>query len=197
MTFCKLNFRIPPAPAYKRRIWQYNNADIVLIQRSMSEFDWENLLLPIANPNVQVSLFENTFLNIMSNFIPNCISKINPKDPPWITTDLKRMINRQNRLYKNYKRHGFRKEDKLRVDNFQKQCNTAVLAEKERYLQNLGTKLAISNTSQKTYWRIINKIMNKCKAPKIPPLLIDNRFVVNCKTKAIEFNNFFVAQCKP
>ena len=27
------------------------------------------------------------------------------------------------------------------------------------------------STSQKAYWKIINRVMNKCRAPKIPPLV--------------------------
>ena len=38
--------------------------------------------------------------------------------------------------------------------------------------------------------------MNKCKAPKIPPLLINNLFILNCKEKEKHFNDFFLMQCK-
>ena len=40
-------------------------------------------------------------------------------------------------------------------------------------------------------------MLNKCKAPRIPPLLIADKFVTSCKEKAFYFNNFFVAQCQP
>ena len=39
--------------------------------------------------------------------------------------------------------------------------------------------------------------MNKCRAPKIPPLLVNNKFILDCKEKAILFNDFFAMQCKP
>ena len=38
--------------------------------------------------------------------------------------------------------------------------------------------------------------MNKCRAPKIPPLLI-NRFILGCREKAKLFNDFFSQQCNP
>ena len=31
--------------------------------------------------------------------------------------------------------------------------------------------------------------MNKCRAPNIPPLLVNNLFILNCREKAIYFNN--------
>ena len=43
----------------------------------------------------------------------------------------------------------------------------------------------------------MNKIMNKCKSPRIPPILSDNNFIINCKDKANVFANFFSLQCKP
>ena len=60
----------------------------------------------------------------------------------------------------------------------------------------MGNKLNNPNTSQKAYWKIINKVMNKCKAPKIPPLLVNNLFILNCREKANLFTDFFSHQCK-
>ena len=64
-------------------------------------------------------------------------------------------------------------------------------------LANMGKKLNNPNTSQKSYWRIINKVMNKCKAPKIPPLLVNNIFVLNYREKAKLLTDFLSRQCKP
>ena len=38
---------------------------------------------------------------------------------------------------------------------------------------------------------------NKCKAPKIPPLLVNNTFVLNYRKKAKLLTDFFSRQCKP
>ena len=40
------------------------------------------------------------------------------------------------------------------------------------------------------------KGMNICRAPKMPPLLVNNFFILNCKEKAKYFNVFFSQQCK-
>ena len=194
--FCKVNFNIPPPPPFVRKIWKYDRANAYLIKRAVSEFPWRQHLNNL-NPNRQVTFFTETLLNIMSNFIPNDTIKVTPKDPPWITKTLKTLLNRQNRLYKNFKRHGYKPEDKIRVDNFNAECMTAISNAKESYLTRLGDKLTHPKSSQKTYWKVLNKILNKCKAPKIPPLLVNNKFIVNCKEKASEFAVFFAEQCKP
>ena len=103
------------------------------------------------------------------------------------------MLNRKNRLFKNYKRHGYKPEDKVRLANFRKECQEAVEVAKFNYLTNMRDKLNNPNTSRKSYWKVINKVMNKCKAPKIPP----NLFILNCREKAKLFTDFFSQQCKP
>ena len=39
--------------------------------------------------------------------------------------------------------------------------------------------------------------MNKCRDSKLPPLFINNQFILDCKEKAKYFNEFFSQQCKP
>ena len=129
----------------------------------------------------------------MSNFVPNETKRFVPRDPPWINKPLKRMLNRKNRLHKNYKRHGYREEDKARLEYF---FVLAVENAKLSYLTDLGNKVNDSNTSQKSYWKIINRVMNKCRAPKIPPLLVNNVFILNCRDKAKLFNDFSTDQCR-
>ena len=107
------------------------------------------------------------------------------------------MLKKQNRIYKNYKKNGFKEDDKAYLEQYRKECSDAIEKSRQKYLFNLGDKLADNRTGQKTYWKIINKLLNKCKIPRIPPLLIADKFVTCCKQKAVLFNDFFVAQCQP
>ena len=125
----------------------------------------------------------------MSNIIPNKPKRFVPRDPPWITKPLK--FNRKNRLFKNYKRHRYKEEDKVRLEVFRIECQKAVETAKLSYVTNIGNKVNDPGTSQKSYWKIINRVMNKCRAPKIPPIHINNRFILDCREKAKFFNDFF------
>ena len=91
---------------------------------------------------------------------------------------------------------GYREEDKARLDAFRSECHQAVEDAKLTHLTNLGNKVNDPNTSQKSYWKIINRVMNKCRAPKIPPLLMNNMFIMNCSEKANIFNEYFSNQCR-
>ena len=54
----------------------------------------------------------------------------------------------------------------------------------------MGNKLNNPNTSQKSYWKIIDK----CKVAKIP-LLVNNLYTLNCRAKL--FADFYSQQGKP
>ena len=131
----------------------------------------------------------------MSNFTPNETKRFVPRDPPWITKPLKTLLIRKNRLFKNYKKQRYKNEDKVRLVAFRIECQKAVEAAKLSYLTNMGNKVDDSGTSQRSYWKIINRVMNKCRAPKIP-ILINNQSILNCSEKAKHFNEFFSQQCK-
>ena len=132
----------------------------------------------------------------MSNFIPNEIKKCIPRDPPWINKSLKTLLKKKNRLFCNYKKHGYKDEDKARLSLFRNECQKAVESAKMNYFSNLGSKLNESSTTNKNYWKIIHRVMNKCRAPKIPPILKNGIFILDCAEKAKIFNEHFTNQCK-
>ena len=180
----KINFRIPPPPPFERKIWHFKRANLAAIKMSMTSFPWLQHFSLNPDPNWQVKTFTDIFLNIMLNFIPNEIKLNSLRDTPWITKHLKTLLRKKTRLYKNYKRHGYKADDKIRLDAFRIECQQAVEMTKLSYLTNLGDKLNNPNTSQTYYWKIINRVMNKCRTPKIPPILVNNMFIINCKVKS-------------
>ena len=193
---CKVNFRIPPPPAYESKVWIFNRANVNSIKKSMTNFPWLQHLSLNRDPNWQVKTFTDTILNIMANFVPHETKNIMPRDSPCITKQLKTMLNRKNRLFRNYKRHGYKEDDRLRLDAFRAECQIAVETAKVTYTRNLENKLNGTNISPKSYWKIINRVINKCRAPLVPSLLVNNIFVLNCSEKAKHFIDFFFKQYK-
>ena len=196
ITYCKVNFKIPPPPPIERKMWHYNRANSNAIKKSMVNFPWSQQLNLNTDPNWQVKTFHEIFLNIMMSFILNEIKKWVPRDPPWINKALKTLLKKKNRLYYNYKKHGYKDEDKLRLETFRAECKEAVESAKVSYLANLGSKLNEPGTTSKNYWKIIHRVMNKCRAPKIPPIFKEGTFILNCIDKAKLFNEHFSNQCK-
>ena len=84
-----------------------------------------------------------------------------------------------------------------KLEESKENMSTSILQAKENYLQNQGVKLADPSTSNKTYWKILNGFLNKCKVPRIPPLFEGGNFITDCKEKATKFNDYFAKQCTP
>ena len=64
-------------------------------------------------------------------------------------------------------------------------------------MKSLGNKLTEKATGPDAYWNIINNLLNKCKIPRIPPLLVAAKFITDCKEMVKLFNDYFVDKCKP
>ena len=109
IVYRNISIHIPAAADYIRKVWHYNRANNILTKRDYAEFSW-HLHLINHDPSWQVKFFNETILNIMSNFIPNQYINVQPKDPPWINEKLKKMIKKQNRQYKSYVKDGCKPE---------------------------------------------------------------------------------------
>ena len=62
----------------------------------------------------------------MSNFIPNEIKKITPRDSPWINKSLKTLLWRKNKIYHNYKKHGYKDDDKIKLEAIRAECHESI-----------------------------------------------------------------------
>ena len=119
-----------------------------------------------------------------------------PKESSWISNNLRRKIKKQNKQYKKILNNGCLPETKTKVDKFRNDCFNAINLAKNAYLDTMGTKLLDSKSSPKAYWQILNKILNKCRVPRIPPIFSNNKLIINCVEKAQCFNKCFLSHCK-
>ena len=79
------------------------------------------------------------------------------------------------------KRHGHQAADKIRLDNFRKECQNAVEQATLIYIKSLGNKRALV----------------KSHIGKFPILRVNNTFIIDCKEKAKKITQLFSAQSKP
>ena len=103
------NIALPP---YTRKIWHYDKADFVAIRKSIEMFAWPEQLDNMTCPNEQAEVLNEVFLNIYSNFIPNKVTTIRPRQASWITQTIKNFLRKKNRAYNSFVRKG-RPDDKL------------------------------------------------------------------------------------
>ena len=195
MIFCKINFKIPLAPSYKRKIWDFSRADTVLIRRAVGMVDWDGYFEGL-DVDGRVSLLTDTIINIISNFVPNKIITVRNKDAMWMTTEVKRALREKSKIYVRYVKNGRRDEDLELLRQSQSRSRRAIKDAKKTYYSRLANNLNDPNLGSKRYWSILNQFLHKRKTPRIPPIRdTSNSIVVDVPKKANIFNNFFANQC--
>ena len=104
-------------------------------------------------------------------------------------------IKLKNLLYKQYRQNGRKESDLVVLENLIAELNELISSTKALYYENLGKKLNSPLLQVKTYRSILKTFYNDKKIPLIPPLLIDNKFITDMRTKANIFNKCFPEQC--
>ena len=88
IVFAKFNLDIVYPPPYEREIWHYQKANIDLIKRAINSFDWEKAFSNI-DIDKMVSIFNQTIINILCNFIPHETVLFDDRDPLWMNKQIK------------------------------------------------------------------------------------------------------------
>ena len=101
ITFVKFDLFIEYPPSYSRLVWNYGKAETPFIQECTSNFDWIQNLSDL-NIDEQVSFFNETLINIFSNFCPHKFITCNDEDSPWLTDEIKSIINFKDQAYRWY-----------------------------------------------------------------------------------------------
>ena len=190
------NLNISYPPPYQRLIWDYKKAGSVKIRKALDLINWERLFNN-KNINEQVSILNETILNVFSNYVPNKYITIDDKDPVWMNETIKLRIKAKDNMYNKYLQNGRFESDFVLLETLLTKLNELIVTAKALYYENLGKKLNNPLVQAKTYWSILKTFYNGKKIPLIPPLLVNDNFVTDMKTKADIFNKFFAEQCTP
>ena len=161
------------------------------MRKALDSVNWERLFNK-KGIDAQVAVFNETILNVFRNCVPNKCVTIDDKDSVWMNETIKLKIKAKNNVYNKYIQSG-----SFEIDFFLLELNEFINTTKALYYENLSKKLNNSLLQAKSYWSILKTFYNEKKIPLIPPLLVDDKFVTDIKTKACIFNKFFVEQCTP
>ena len=194
ITYADINFKTFYPPPYERTVWHFSRANVDGIKLSVTNIDWERVFSNI-NVDEQVTIFNTYLINIFHNFIPNEVITIDDRDPPWMTSLIKKKFQAKDLLYQNYLRYGRSQFDYEKVEEACHSINNLILDSKNAYYRRMSNKLSDPKTSPKAYWSILKSFFCDKKTPIIPPILINGEYITNFKAKADIFNTYFSNQC--
>ena len=146
--FVKFNLKVYYPPPYERTIFHYSQANVDHIQQVINLFDWENAFLN-NDVDAQVSIFSNTVLNILNNYIPHETKICDDRDPPWMTTKIKEPISKKNKLYSRIKKRNNSFLYKQLLHSLQQDLSKSIENAKNKYFFKISEKLNNPNTSIK------------------------------------------------
>ena len=122
--------------------------------------------------NQKVHLFNQTIKNILCNFIPHETVTCDDRDPPWITSKIKGLIQKKNFAKKCYFQNNEDIQLFRRFQNIQKLLTATIEKSKEQYYTRISTKLMDPTTSPKAYWSILKTVLNTKK------YLVSHQFII-------------------
>ena len=194
--YAKFDLKIFYPPPYEKTVWHFKHANSDHIKRAIDIFNWESALNYI-DANDQVSVFNSTILNIVSNFIPNETITCDDCEPPWKNSFIKNLIRAKDNFYKKFVRKSNNMYHLCAFKNLQNHLNQSIQIAKQNCVNKIAQRLGDPNTSSKCYWSLSKTLLNGNKIPCIPPLFHGYKFIVDFQEKSEIFNPFFADQCSP
>ena len=129
IVFAKFDLR--PSP-YEREIWHYQKVNIDLIKRAINSFDWEKAFSNIDIDNM-ASIFNQTIINILCNFIPHETVLFDDRDPLWMNKEIKKLIHENKYIFNCFLRNNNDKQLLDRLKDLQTQLNFLIEKSKGKY----------------------------------------------------------------
>ena len=101
------------------------------------------------NVNDMVHLFNKTIKNILGNLIPHKTITCDDRDPPWINSSIRCLIQDKNEAYKRFKRSNNSNQYFENFQSLQNLLGVSIEASKEIYYSRLS-RLFINGTIHKS-----------------------------------------------
>ena len=128
--FAKVNIKYFTLLLISVIFWDYSNANIESINLAIESFNWGNAFAG-KDIHAQVALFNETLLNILSNFIPNRTKTLTDSDPLWMTDDINSKIKLKNKFYCQYMRHQRQINSLLKIEDLHNKISNLITKSKK------------------------------------------------------------------
>ena len=177
----------------KRKIWLYDRGNFDSLRNEINDTNWEGL----ANTdiNIYATNIANHFRTIAEKHIPNKDATIRTSDPPWLDSNIRKLIKKRRRLFNKAKRTRTN-EDTNKYRRFRNKVTKCIRQSQKKHIDKLSEKLLASTLSSNDWWRTLKYLIKPHSASLIPPLNKDATIISSNVDKANVFNDYFISQCQ-
>jgi hypothetical protein len=185
-----LNVPLSKPKAYKRTMWDFKNADFEKFRKELSGIDF-SFCENCSDLNNILTLWSDLFLLKAKSSIPSKIAIIRPRDKPWFSGFLRRLLRKKNRVHLRAKKYNTI-DHWAQFRSVRNQYFREIKRAKEDHETSKLNKLIIeSKYNVKKWWSLLKDIMGLSTISSIPPILKDDIMIANSFEKANLFNEFF------
>ena len=171
-------------------MWDLKNANMVALNDSLLNAPWDVGFDIFNDIDDIVMYWSNLLMQVASDFIPNRIVTVHPKEKPWVNADLKKMIRRCNLLWRRYKRlNATFKLLRNRVVSLNRQLRNV-------YYSGLGEELSSPTMPGRKWWKTVKQVTGDKVYSGIPTLIENGSPIIDSIEKANIFNEYFASQCQ-
>ena len=192
-TYCRTTFGYNVDKPYTRTFYDYNKANFTDLNTAIAQSPLQTLLYAVDDVNDATAIFYDIINDISKTHIPSNTVLVRPKDKPWMTGRVKKLLRIRNRKHKIFKRTK-RESDGNIWKQSRNEAKIAINETKTKYYDNLYGKLQDPTTAPKQYWRIAKSLYGAKKSHCIPNIRDNDVFYNMSIDKCELFNSYFVGQ---
>ena len=135
-----MNLKVEYPSPYQRLVWNFKISNNGAIKSAIELVDW-NFLFSHKNVHEQVVIFNQTLMNIFSNYIPNKLITVDDKDPPWMNQYIKKKILDKKVACKFFNTNNKNYDFSLKLQTISTELSEMILKRKNDYHRQLSDKL--------------------------------------------------------
>jgi len=133
-----LNLQKTRNKTFKRKVWDYKHGNYELYREDITSTDWDSLINR-NHLNTAVESVTKTIIEIADKHIPSKYIQVRTQDPPWMTSNIKRMIRKRKRLHKSAKK----RDTPQSWSNFRRTRNICVSLVRNAKIQHFSRQTSL------------------------------------------------------
>lgn len=193
IVYCSIVFQYNHQRVYKREVWDFKSANFELTNQSLFEAPWDTNFQIYDDINDMVDYWSQLFLYTCKEFIPCRQVLVRPRDKPWMTVEIRKLLRLRDRAWKRFRRTKNPYHNNI-FKNTRHYCHLTISLAKKNYEEKTILKLTDPQTTPKTYWKVLKSVIGTKVNHNIPPLNVNDQPITNTTDKCEVFNKYFVEQ---
>ncbi len=195
VTSCSVQVQHNNEPSFIRETWNYNAANFDGFRIDLDRALWHSAYHMYDDLDDIVGYWSELFLNTAKQHVPYIIVRHRPRDKPWMTTEIRKLLRLRDRAWKRFKRTKTDHHETI-FKQIRRSAKALISHIKVQYFDKLNNRLSDPDCTSKEYWKTLKIFLGSKLQRGIPPIIHENRVLSDTIDKAECFNSYFAEQSR-